>query len=321
MLDRAFFAKYPVLPAAPWERGAAHVFTAMQRASRTRVHLENLEALPSLPALIATNSTQKFDFLPIRAALRERGARVVTVTKGKNYHQPVMGFLLKRLGVVPLASRGYLLLVDFVSVMQRRPTDYEYRALRRHVDDGEPVADTALAQRLEETPRELLGHRFVPGAERYRDLVRRVYCAVMGETLRLSREAVSAGYHVQMYPEGTVSSRLGEGRIGAVELAWALGLPIVPAGMSGCRRAFRGQSPVLKGGSISIRFGEAYELPKDLLPSDFRPFDPEHEARHRGALAAATEQLMSRLDALVDADHRRQQGFVSDGVRGTRRFL
>ena len=321
MLDRAFFANYPDLPAAPWERGAARVFTAMQRASRTDVRLINLDALPHRPVLIATNSTQKFDFLPIRAALRERGARVVTVTKGKNYHQPVMRFLLERLGVVPLASRGYLLLVDFVSVMKRRPTDYEYRALRRHVDEGEPLADTALAQHLEQTPRELLGHRFVPGAEHYRDLIRRVYCAVMGETLRLSREAVGAGYHVQMYPEGTVSSRLGEGRIGAVQLAWALGLPIVPAGMSGCRRAFRGQTPVLKGGSISIRFGGAYELPEDLLPSDFRPFDPEHEARHRPALQAATEQLMARLDALVDPDHRREPGLESDGTRGTRRFL
>lgn len=321
MLDRAFFASYPVLPAAPWERGAAQVFTAMQRATRTDVRLENLDALPRRPVLIATNSTQKFDFLPIRAALRDRGVRAVTVTKGKNYHQPVMGFLLKRLGVVPLASRGYLLLVDFVALMKRRPTDVEYRALRRHVDDGEPIADPALAHRLETTPRELLGHRFAPGAERYRDLVRRVYGAVMRETLRLSREAVDAGYHVQMYPEGTVSSRLGEGRIGAVELAWALKLPIVPAGMSGCRRAFRGQTPVLKGGSVSIRFGEAYELPEDLLPGDFRPFDPEHEARHRGALGAATERLMTKLDALVDADHRRQEGFVTDGTTGTRRFL
>lgn len=321
MLDRTFFATYPVLPAPAWEQGAARVFTAMQHASRTHITFENLDALPSSPALIATNSTQKFDFLPIRTELKEHGLRVVTVTKGKNYHHPVMGFLLKRLGVVPLASRGYLLLVDFTNVMKRRPTDDEYRALRRHIDEGAPLPDRALENRLEGSPRLLLGHRFVPGADCFRDLHRRVYAAVMAETLRLCRSAVDAGYHVQMYPEGTVSSRLGQGRIGAVQLAWALNLPIVPAGLSGCRRAFRGQSPLLRGGDITIRFGAPFRLPAALLPEGFRPFDPEHEATHRATLQQATAELMNRLDPLLDEEHRRAEGFVHDGARGTKRFL
>jgi 1-acyl-sn-glycerol-3-phosphate acyltransferase len=321
MLDRAFFETYPVVPSSGWEQGVTALWRAMERLTGTRVRLENLEALPRQPVLIATNSTQKYDFLPIRSGLRREGVPTVTVTKGKNYHQPVMGFLLKRLGVVPIASRGYLLLVDFVSTVGRRPTDEEYRALRSHVDEGTPLPEGEVSQRLESTARELLGYRFDPGAGSYRQLIRRVYAAVMGQTLRLSREAVEAGHHVQMYPEGTVSSRISEGRIGAVQMAWALKLPIVPAGMSGCRRAFRGQVPLLRGGEISIRFGRPYELPRDLLPADFVPFDPEHEARHKSALKEATYDLMSRLDGLVDPGLRRQEGFEPDGTRGTRRFL
>lgn len=319
MLDRTFFADYPVVPSPGWEQGAVGVWQAMQRVTGTRVVFENLAALPQRPALLATNSTQKYDFLPIRAELSRARVRAVTVTKGKNYHQPVMRFLLERLGVVPLASRGYLLLVDFTQTLGRRPSEDEYRQLRSHVDQGTALPD-ALARVLDETPREVLGHRFEPRVERYRAFIRRLYATVMGETLRLASEAVDAGHHVQMYPEGTVSSRLSEGRIGAVQLAWALGLPIVPVGMSGCRGAFVGQSPLLRGGQVTVRFGEPYGLPADLLPPDFVPFDPECEARHQATLKDATGALMARLDALLDPDLRRITG-ASDGTRGTRRFL
>ncbi len=322
MLDRAFFARYRVAPSPPWERAVAALWGGMERATGTRVTLQNLEALPTSPALIATNSTQKYDFMPLRVALRRRGVRAVTVTKGKNYHQRTMAFLLGRLGVVPLASRGYLLLVDFLGTFGRRCTEEEYRALRSHVDDGAPLPEF-LRERLERTPRALLGHAYEPdsSAGGYRAFLHRVYREVMGQTLRLCREAVAQGHHVQMYPEGTVSSRLGEGRIGAVQLAWALRLPIVPAGMSGCRAAFQGQAPLLRGGEIHVRFGEPYSLPSGLLPADFSPFDPAHEARFRVPLQRATAELMDRLDALLAPEQRRRDGFVADGTSGTRRFL
>jgi len=319
MLDRSFFEGYRVCPSRPWERAVATAWTAMERVTRTRVRFENLEALPKTPALIATNSTQKYDFMPIRAELKRRGIPTVTVTKGKNYHQPVMAFLLERLGVVPLASRGYLILVDFRALFGRRPHDDEYRALRSHLDAGTELPAHLAA--LDRTARTLLGYAFDPAQERWRDLVHRVYACVMAETRRLASIAVRAGHHVQMYPEGTVSSRLGTGRIGAVQLAWALKLPIVPAGMSGCPDAFRGGAPLLKGGDVVVRFGAPYALPGELLPPGFAPFEPEHEARHRPALDAATQDLMRRIDGLLDEPFQSRAGFVSSGTQGTHRFL
>ncbi|MBL8950430.1 MAG: 1-acyl-sn-glycerol-3-phosphate acyltransferase [Myxococcaceae bacterium] len=319
MLDRRFFETYRVCPSPPWERAVATAWSAMERLTGTRVRFENLEALPSTPALIATNSTQKYDFMPIRNELKRRGIPTVTVTKGKNYHQPVMAFLLERLGVVPLASRGYLILIDFRTVFGRRPDDAEYRALRSHLDVGTPLP--AHLANLDHAPRTLLGYPFDPSADTWRSLVHRVYAAVMAETRRLASVAVAAGHHVQMYPEGTVSGRLGQGRIGAVQLAWALQLPIVPCGMSGCPGAFRGGAPVLKGGEVTVRFGAPYSLPRDFLPPGFMPFEPEHESRHRAALDAATGELMQHIDALLDAPFQRREGFSGDGTRGTHRFL
>src|SRR6185295_13004209 len=119
MLDRDFFRDYQATPSPFWGALAGGAFRTMERLTGTRVVFEGLERLPKTPALLATNSTQKYDFMPIRCALDALGIRAVTITKGKNYHQPVMAFLLGQLGVVPLASRGYLLAVDFQALLGR----------------------------------------------------------------------------------------------------------------------------------------------------------------------------------------------------------
>jgi hypothetical protein len=93
--------------------------------------------------------------------------------------------------------------------------------------------------------------------------------------------------------------------------------------MSGCPDAFAGNSPLLRlrGGDITLRFGAALELPADLLPRDFRPFEPADERRHRDALQGyVDDRLMPALDALLDPKYRRQPGDPFVG-KGTRAFL
>lgn len=323
MLTPAFYASYRVLP-RPWCYQAVRaVFTANAGLARTRFRVEGLDRLPRGPVLFATNSTQKNDFMAFRWVMMKAKQPCVTVTKAKNYHDPVMSFLLRRLGVVPLASKGYFLLLDFTRTLGRRPEDAEYRALRDHLDQGAPLPAGEPYATLRSRPRTLLDHDFAPAGEDYRAFVQRVYARSLAETLRLTGVAVSAGHHVQMYPEGTVTPRLGRGRPGAVQLAWALRLPIVPVGMSGCPEAFAGDSPLLRlrGGDITVRFGAPLDLPADFLPADFRPFAPAHEAAHRGALTGYTEHtLMPALDALLDPAYRHVAASPVVG-KGTRAFL
>jgi 1-acyl-sn-glycerol-3-phosphate acyltransferase len=321
MLDRRFFSTYVPTPAPLWRAVVGGAFRAQMRHTGTTTALDGLERLPREPALICTNSSQKYDFMPLRCDLDARGVRAVTITKGKNYHSLPFRFLLRRLGVIPLASRGYLLAVDFQSVLGRRPTEEEYRALRDHLDRGAPLPATPALDALRTRDRALLGHDLALRSRDYRVALREVYAAVMAESLRLCREAMSAGYHVQIYPEGTVSSRLGVGRPGAVQFAWALGASLVPAGMSGCREAFAGQGLGLRGGPIVVRFGEPYRLPPGALPADYRPFHPDDEAAHQPALQQHTGELMTRIDALLDPAYRRAEGLAPDGTQGVRRFL
>ncbi len=321
MLDPDFFRRYRPMPAPFWQWLAIRSWQRQERRSGTRVVFEGLQVPPSTPVIFATNSTQKYDFMPIRVELARRQIPTVTLTKGKNYHWAPMAFLLSRLGVIPLASRGYLLLVDFTGLLGRRPTEDEYRALRSHLDDGTPLPTGEAFARLERTPRRVLGYPFDPTTTGYRALIDQVYAAVMKETLRLTRQAVAAGAHVQIYPEGTAASRLGQGRIGAVELSRALGLPIIPVGISGCREAFGGSGLSLRGGTITVRFGALFKPDLHALPADFQPFVPEHEARHRPVLQAATDALMKEINALLDPAYQHLEGFAADGTQGTERFL
>ncbi len=320
MLDARFYSTYRALPSPRWRDGVARLWSAQERLVGAAVRFEGFEP-PTRPVLYVTNSTQKNDFMGIRTEWWRRGVEVSTVTKAKNYHQAVMAFLLGRVGVIPLASRGYFVLVDFKAVAGRRPTEEEYRALRDHLDRDLPLPPGEPFDRLRDTARSILGRAFEPSRSSYRDVIRALYVWSLSETLRLTREVVAAGSSVQMYPEGTVSSRLGKGRIGAVQLAHALGLPIVPVGMSGCREVFRGQGFGLRRGTITVRFGQPWELPRNELPASFRPFHPDDEATHRGVLDGWTETIMTSIDALLDAPYRRQAGFEGDGTKGTRRFL
>lgn len=319
MLDPRFYRDYNVLPTNLACRAATAFYLSWVKASRTRIVAAGWHSLPNSPCILATNSTQNQDFMALRYVAHRAGSPTVTVTKAKNYHNPLMAFGLKRFGVVPIASKGYFLLVDALAVLGRRPTDDEYRALRRHLDDAEPLPPGPL-QTLHTARRTIVGHPFDPDRQSWRDCVRGIYRFSLDHTVRLARQAADAGYHIQMYPEGTVSRTLGTGRNGAVQLAWALQLPIVPIGMSGCPEAFWGDSPLVKGGTIGLRVGTAISLPSDLLPAGFLAFDPEHERQHKVALQGVTDQVMDQLNRLVDAPYRRDPAAVTKG-KGTRAFL
>ena len=317
MLTPAFYPGYRVLPTA-WFSLARVLFEPMRLLSRARFVVEGLEHLPDQPAVIATNSTQRYDFVASRAALVYAGVPSVTVTKAKNYHAAAMGFVLRRTGVVPLASRGYFILADFLAVVGRRPTDPEYRALRDHLDHGAPLPGGAPFDTIAGQPRQIVGTPFDPAHGSWRETIQGMYAASMAQTVRLAAQAVAGGHHVQMYPEGTVAPTLGPGRIGAVQLALALDLPVVPVGMSGCPAFFWGQTPLLRGGTVTLRFGAPYRL--DGIAPGHQPFDPASERSHRPALQAATDDLMDRINALLDAPYQRQAGPAPKG-KGTRAFL
>ncbi len=301
-----------------------HLWRALRALTNTRFEVEGERHLPRAPALFASNATHKHDLLIFRAILKERGLRASTVSKGKNWHELLAAAACNHLGSLPLMSRGYILAMDLKTLLGQRPPDALYRALRDHVDHDAPLphAEPVLARVLSE-PRDVLGARFDPAREDYRAFVRGFYYSFQTEQLlRLGREAIAQGVHIHMFPQGSVSSRLTRGRIGAVQLAGALGLPVIPFGMSGAPDVFISRSaPILRGGRAILRFGEPIWPEQIALPPGHRPFHPDDEQANRDALQASTDLIMDRLNDLLEPAYQRQEGYVSDGRQGTHRFI
>jgi 1-acyl-sn-glycerol-3-phosphate acyltransferase len=111
---------------------------------------------------------------------------------------------------------------------------------------------------------------------------------------RVAKAALDAGGVVTLMPEGTRSQdgRLSRARPGASLLATRTGALVLPVGVSGTDELLgRGRSLPRIGARVTLRVGAPFTL---TLGGDDR----------RAALAAADEQVMRRIAALVDPRHR-----------------
>jgi 1-acyl-sn-glycerol-3-phosphate acyltransferase len=303
-----YLDRFNALPSPTFYPFIALATRAVMFANGFRVDVEGTP--PLRPSLLCTNATQRYDFLALMKAVdqlpRDHVRRVVTVSKAKNYQSGPLAFVMARAGTVPLASRGYFIAADFVALRGRRPSLDEYRALRAHIDDDVPLPHAVddFARRS----RTICGRAFDPRARTYREAIEEAFARGAQQSLQLARAAIGAGFHVQIYPEGTVSTsgRLGVGRRGAVQLAHALGVPLVPVGMSGCARAFRGPMPWR--GRVTVRFGAPVDV---ALPHVHRAFVRDDERAHAAMLDEGTARLMSAIDALLEPAHKSFVGQVS----------
>ncbi len=285
---------------------------------RARVELEGLEHLPTGPAIFAPNHTHKFDFFPVRCALLHRGVHLMTWIKARDYQHPAMRWLLGKGGNIPLVSRGFLIASDFAEVHGRKPSEDEYRALRLHVDEGAPL-DAKLAAGLA-APRRIAGVE-VELAHGYRHALRHAYHVLMEEALRLARVGRDAGRHQHIYPQGATSRQLTPGHPGVVQAALALGVPIVPVGVSGCREVFLGKGHPFTGrGRVIVRLGPAFEVARSVVPEGFRPFHPDDEDAHRVLLQAESDRLMEVINGLCEPAYQWAADAHSDAKRGVARF-
>jgi 1-acyl-sn-glycerol-3-phosphate acyltransferase len=119
------------------------------------------------------------------------------------------------------------------------------------------------------------------------------------DAYRAARALLEAGEVVVIFPEGTRSwdGVLAEPKPGATLLAVRTGAPILPVGISGTDRFLprEGRLPRFRT-PITLRVGHPFRLAAAT------------GADRREALSRATEELMSRLAALLDPRHRGRWG-------------
>ena len=283
-----------------------------------------LEAFPSFdsPVLFAMNHSHYYDFLHARAAIaNQRGVRTSSFVKYRAFQNRLDGFVIRRLGNIPLTSRGYLICADFAQVHGRKPEEDEYRILRSVVDGEAELPQTHVFQELIADNRTVLGVDYVPSQKSYRQVLGGIYATAMGTTLTQAKRVLEKGHSLHIYPEGLCSTRLSRGRIGAVQVAVALGIPVVPVGFSGMNDFF--QPKALKahsGGVLSLRFGAPYRIERTELQG-FCPFEFDEEDRHRAVLEEETASLMAKINGLLEPDYQWGEDLQGDGLKGIERFF
>jgi len=286
-----------------------------------RVELEDFPSLDA-PVMFAMNHSHYFDFLHARGAIdHQAGVRTASFVKYRAFQNRIEGAYMRRMGNIPLTSRGYLICADFAQIHGRKPDEKEYRVLREVVDGGAALPNQPVFQALVANNRKVLGSEFVAGQTGYRQAISDVYSKAMATTLAQAERVVSAGQSLQIYPEGLYSTRLSQGRIGAVQIAVALGIPVVPVGFSGMNDCFHDKAlKAHSGGVLRLRFGKPYRIQRTELQG-FRPFNFEDEVRHRSVLEEETHSLMCKINGLLDPSCQWGEDLQGNGLQGISRFF
>jgi 1-acyl-sn-glycerol-3-phosphate acyltransferase len=291
---------------------------------RTKILAEGAEHLPTEPAVLAMNHTDRYNYWPLQYWLWRKQERfTATWVKGKYYENKYLGKFMEMNNNIPAPSKGYIITRDFVSTVGRSPKKEEYAALRE-LAAGKSIEPGALPVEIESSPRDMLGRHFSPSKESYAECVRELLAEMNAIFMGLNEAAFEAGLDLLIFPQGTRSIRLSKGHIGMVQAALHFKRGIVPIGCNGSDKIYPGGSPWAKSGTIVYRIGEymPYESFAEYhLPEGLNPFDPEVARTHREQMQGLVDKVMDRINDLLDPEYQFGEGDGSDGVEGSRRFV
>jgi 1-acyl-sn-glycerol-3-phosphate acyltransferase len=113
---------------------------------------------------------------------------------------------------------------------------------------------------------------------------------------------LAAGEVIALFPEGHRSrdGQLKEGRTGAAQLAMRSGVPLLPVGIAGTQRIFRGRSRLPHRTRVTMSIGSPFAL---LHHADGR--------LDRASLDAANDRIMREIAALLPAEQRGRWGEIA----------
>ena len=286
-----------------------------------KLELDGVDLIPDYPCIVATNHTHNYDFLPLRYLFFQRkNIQLSTWIKARAWQGKALIHYLSKTANVPIASRGYVISGDFMKLIGRKPTDQEYRVLRDHLDQGAPLPDGEVFERLQQSPRDIFDTPFSPTQHSYRDAVEACFMEFMDASLEVAQRVLDAGGFQHVNPQGTRSSRLTMGKPGVMHIAAALQVPILPVTILGMRSALPNQGLKSSGGTIVVKCGTPYRPDLSCLSTTYRPFAVP-DGQDQAVIDRALIELMERLNELCDEEHGMRDDYISDGKTGVARFL
>jgi hypothetical protein len=301
-----------------------------------------VEGLDRIPAggrvYIAMNHTDRYQNFPFQfEMMKRRGMYAATWAKGKYYHRPLHRNFLLATANIPTPSKGYVITVDSVNVLGRPLSHELYRIVRDAFDAGhhavedhdhlrELAAEAGVLDELQpllSTARDVLGHPFDPARETYLATLAAAFGELIEAFVDLNLRAFDVGLKIIVYPEGTRSRHLSEGKPGLAQMAVRTGATIVPVGCSGTDVLYPGHNPFARAGQCVYRVGEPLtpegRLKEYQIDEPYRPFTRDSH-RFDDRFAAVTKLVMAEIDNLVDPEYRADAG-PPTGKRDEDRFV
>jgi len=178
------------------------------------IRIENAERIPRGESVIfAMNHTDRFNYWPFQyKLLKMREFPFTTVwVKAKYYKNAFLAKGLDLCNLIPVPSMGYLIEEYYRKTFNRRMDKGLYRAVRDMIEGR--LEEAGLQERAAIEAVQAMGEQFA-------EFIRVQYEGVMEKVAELSRAALcEQKLNLIIFPEGTRSVKLAEGRTGLAQLA------------------------------------------------------------------------------------------------------
>ncbi len=305
--------------------------------TKTEVIIEGAEKIPDTPVIYAMNHTDRYNYWPFQYRLWRNYQRYTTTwVKGKYYNNKAVRAFMIKTNNLAVPSRGYLITADALNVLGKPPADKTYRVIREAINsqsvNTRALREAAAAEgvlsevvTLLDTPRDMLGMRFEPNHQNYLEAMVELFQRMMERFVELNEEAVRLGLDILVFPEGTRSVRLQEGKPGLAQMALRMKSTIVPVGCNGSHEVYPGDRPFSRGGRVVYRVGDPLrpdeELKEFQIADHFTPFTFEAEEAYGETFQPMTELVMDRIEELLDPAHLPSEDGESESTKGANRFL
>ena len=147
--------------------------------------------------------------------------------------------------------------------------------------------------------------------ESFIEFITSYYEAIMERVAELSKEALlEKNLNLIIFPEGTRSTILGEGKTGVAQLALNTGTTIIPVGCNNSEQIYSGNLPFAKSGRVLYKVGDPLsfdgKLKKYRIKKVFKLFSAESKLKYEAKFEEVTRIVMESIDRLVDERYRKQ---------------
>ena len=276
--------------------------------AKVEIRIENIERIPRGETVIfAMNHTDRFNYWPFQYKLLKMKVFPFTTVwvKAKYYKNAFLAKGLDLCNLIPLPSMGYLIEEFYRKHFNRKMDRSLYRAVKDMIDGR--IEDAGPQERAAVEALQEMGEHFTA-------FIRDYYEAVMEKVAELSKTALfEKNLNLIIFPEGTRSVKLAEGRTGLAQLALHTEKRVVPVACNNSEEVYRGSLPIARSGWVTYRIGEPLSVHDQLksyrIAEPFSLFSRESQQRYREQFEGVTRIVMASIEGMLDEKYRR--GFAS----------